>query len=96
MGRLDNDLVCPFCGQIRGGVLSLGIHVAMTHYNKEREFAQMICDNRIVSLKRRYESKSKDKRVASSIARANSMRVRYYKTGRSNYRMPIEFHFLYL
>ncbi len=96
MSRLDNDLVCPFCSQIRGGVLSLGIHIHLTHYNKEQEFAQMICDSRVLSLKQKYEAKNKDRRVASSIARDNSIRVRYYKTSRSNYKMPQEFRFLYL
>lgn len=93
LSRLDNDLVCPFCHETRGGILSLGIHVSEKHDGRQAWFAQMVCDGNIVSLKQSYQSKNKDKRVAASIAGLDGRSVRYYRTGCSNYRMPEEFRF---
>ena len=92
LSRLDNDLVCPYCYETRGGVLGLGIHVSEIHNSRQGWFAQMVCDSGIVS-KQSYQSKNKDKRVAASIAGLDGKSVRYYRTGCTNYRMPEEFHF---
>lgn len=93
MTRRNDGLCCPWCNEIRSGVMSLGIHISNTHQEKQKEFAQRICDNNIISLKRPYQSRNKDHKIAGSIAKFNSIDVRYYKTGKSNYNMPKEFHY---
>lgn len=93
MSRIDNDLVCPCCFEIRGSVLSLGCHISAHHRGREGWFAQMVCNNDILSCKESYKAMNKDKRVAAAIAERFGRAVRYYKTGKTNYKMPQEFRF---